>query len=111
MRSSKSFFGKESTRNLYRRPGLAVGLAVLLVITATAVGQARKTNAAAISLTGGGSHTCILVDGTVRCWGYLATVGAPRTTDRPVPVAVSGLPAGILQISASSGHTCALTPT
>jgi alpha-tubulin suppressor-like RCC1 family protein len=95
-----------------QRTGQAVGLAVLLFIAVTTVGQARKTTSTVtLTLAGGGSHTCILVDGVVRCWGYLAAVGAPRTTDRPVPVAVSGLPAGIRQISASSQHTCALTPT
>ena len=101
-------------KSTLRKIILAAGLVVMLVLPASIAGQARESNstaAAAISLAGGGSHTCALMDGTVRCWGYRSMVGSARTTDSPVPVAVSGLPAGIQQISASSDHTCALTST
>jgi alpha-tubulin suppressor-like RCC1 family protein len=102
-------------RNILSRLIFTTGLVLMLVLPANAagLGQSDKSTAAAtISLASGNSHTCALVDGYVRCWGYALSVGAPLTTDRPVPVAVSSLPAGIQQISASGGaHTCALTPT
>jgi alpha-tubulin suppressor-like RCC1 family protein len=56
-------------------------------------------------------HACALEGaGTVECWGYngYGQLGDGTSTDRRVPVRVSGL-TGVVEISAGGGHTCALT--
>jgi hypothetical protein len=69
-----------------------------------------------IAITAGyDNHTCALTDsGAVWCWGDnyngqlgngVSGYGAHSTT----PVAVTGLPSGIVAISAGTYHTCALT--
>jgi len=69
----------------------------------------------AVSISGRGDHTCIvLASGALRCWGYNADgqLGNGETTNRSVPVAVSGITDGVItdavQISASFYHNCAL---
>jgi alpha-tubulin suppressor-like RCC1 family protein len=67
------------------------------------------TGVTAIAL--GYFHACALKRaGTVECWGYngYGQLGDGTTTDRRIPVRVSGL-AGVIAISAGGGHTCALT--
>ncbi len=67
----------------------------------------------AIDIAVGEGHACALrATGVVSCWGDDA-VGQlgdndGDTTDSAVPVDVTGLPAGILQIVAGQDHTCAL---
>jgi alpha-tubulin suppressor-like RCC1 family protein len=69
-----------------------------------------ETGAAAV--TAGGSHTCALsVAGAVTCWsreGRTLGVG-DATISTAAPVAVAGMTAGVVAVSAGSGHTCALT--
>ncbi len=63
----------------------------------------------------GDRHTCALIGGAVQCWGdqtygQLGN-GVTSTTPALVPVAVMGLPAGIVAITAGGYHTCAVTAT
>ena len=59
-----------------------------------------------------GQHlTCAVVtDGAVKCWGAndQGQLGNATTTDSAIPVAVSGLVAGVTAIAAGREHACAI---
>lgn len=62
-------------------------------------------------IVGGGFHTCAITDsGGVKCWGNntYGQLGDNTTTNRLVPVAVSGLTSGVASIAAGRYHTCAV---
>ncbi len=67
---------------------------------------------AAIVSGPGADHTCaITMTGRLLCWGsnYYGELGDGTTTDRAVPVAVTGLSSGVAGASAGQTFTCAWT--
>jgi alpha-tubulin suppressor-like RCC1 family protein len=62
------------------------------------------------AIAAGGSHTCALIDGGVKCWGdnESGELGDGTTKNRPQPVSVKGLPSGVREISLGFLHSCAL---
>lgn len=76
--------------------------------------QVSGLNSGVIAISAGRAHTCaLLTDGSVKCWGDNGNgqLGDGTTTMHTTPVAVNGLPAGILSIASFSDHTCAVTAT
>ncbi len=60
----------------------------------------------------GGSHSCAVTSsGGVKCWGFNGDgqLGDGTTTQRLLPVDVSGLTSGVATVAAGVNHSCALT--
>jgi alpha-tubulin suppressor-like RCC1 family protein len=64
------------------------------------------------TISAGSQHTCALVGGGVRCWGFNSSgqLGDGTTTERQSPTVVRDLTDAI-QVSAGSTHTCAVRAT
>ncbi|MFH1434401.1 MAG: hypothetical protein ABIJ56_01670 [Pseudomonadota bacterium] len=65
----------------------------------------------ALNVTVGGYHTCVMIDSTdIRCWGQNdeGQIGDGTTSSKTLPVAVTGLPGGLLAVSPGFYHTCGL---
>lgn len=64
------------------------------------------------ALAVGGRHACALrASGVAVCWGQNAfgQLGDGTLEDRTSPVAVTGLPSGVVELAAGGYHTCART--
>jgi alpha-tubulin suppressor-like RCC1 family protein len=73
--------------------------------------QVLELPEAAVEIGAGGFHSCArAASGAVYCWGDNSTgqLGDGTTTERHVPVRVTGLPAA-RSISLGDSHTCATT--
>ncbi|HOU13004.1 MAG TPA: hypothetical protein PKZ84_07790, partial [Anaerolineae bacterium] len=101
------------------RLAIFVGLSFLLIVLAVVIpvrllySSAAPNSAPLVVLDLGMSHSCALIEGGVRCWGYNAygQLGTNDLADRPVPVQVSGLVSGTKMIAVGSFHSCALLDT
>ncbi|MEM7798665.1 MAG: dockerin type I domain-containing protein [Chloroflexota bacterium] len=72
----------------------------------------REMDEVLVEIAAGESHTCALtVDGVVKCWGGNAQgqIGDGSTTERLLPITISGLGSNVKAIAAGQTHTCALT--
>ncbi len=63
----------------------------------------------ATALAGGGYHTCAIVSGAERCWGYnfYGQLGDNSLSQSLVPITVSGLASGVTATTAGVYHSCA----
>jgi len=70
----------------------------------------QATQATMIASTSGYT-TCVAINGDLKCAGSGANgrLGNGGTTDSMIPVQVSGLTSGVLQVASTSDATCALT--
>jgi alpha-tubulin suppressor-like RCC1 family protein len=90
--------------------GIAIVYVGLLGAMLLAVPRSARAEAALPRLALGYYHTCALKqDGSVWCWGLSpdGQIGDGTFVGRPVPVQVSGLASGVVEISAGTHHTCA----
>jgi alpha-tubulin suppressor-like RCC1 family protein len=64
----------------------------------------------ATALAAGGYHTCAIVSGAQKCWGYnvVGQLGIGSFADSHVPVTVSGLSSGVSAASSGVYFSCAL---
>jgi alpha-tubulin suppressor-like RCC1 family protein len=78
-------------------------------------GDGQSPHAVASRVTAvaaGAAHACALTSaGGVECWGanQFGQLGDGTRTRHAGPVSVSGLPRGVIAVTAGGGHTCALT--
>ena len=84
--------------------------------TSTVTTPTNVLNSSAATMTGvqyvtaGRDHTCALVNGSVRCWGYNgnAQLGDGTIVDRLVATQTTGLTSGLLMAAIGSYHSCAV---
>jgi alpha-tubulin suppressor-like RCC1 family protein len=65
-----------------------------------------------IGLSAGSAHVCALTDaGGVKCWGWNGNgqLGNSTVTNSQVPVDVTGLAGGVIDLALGSAHSCGLT--
>jgi alpha-tubulin suppressor-like RCC1 family protein len=65
-----------------------------------------------VAVAAGEYHSCALTSGgAVQCWGSngVGSLGDGTLTDRPTPVAVSGLSSGVVSLATGTWHSCAVT--
>lgn len=98
-----------------RSGALGVAATTTIATTGTTVSSFPMGSATALSgLRAGGDSTCVIVDGSPRCWGanFLGQLGVGDTVQRnaPTPLAAPfGARTDVVEIAPGSEHTCART--
>ena len=67
-----------------------------------------------VQISAGYRYTCALLDtDAIKCWGYnaLGQLGDGTKENRTIPVDVTSLSSGVVQISAGDYHACTLLDT
>jgi alpha-tubulin suppressor-like RCC1 family protein len=72
--------------------------------------QVGGLSSGARALALGDLHSCAIVDGAMKCWGYNSDgeLGNNQTTNSTSAIQVSGLSQGVQAIAAGGFHTCAV---
>lgn len=95
----------------------ALGLSMAVIPLNTGPVRVSGIAPSSVSMVASGyAHTCVIVNGAAKCWGYGRTGelgrGVPLTgvgsDDSTSPVQVSGLTSAVTAISAGYSHTCAI---
>ncbi len=62
------------------------------------------------AIAAGNFHTCAIVSGAARCWGYNANgqLGVPTPTETNAVVQVGNLTSGVTDITTGGSHSCAI---
>jgi alpha-tubulin suppressor-like RCC1 family protein len=73
----------------------------------------QSISAGATAISANNNHTCAVIAGAVKCWGYgggVGRLGVGDTTDRNVPTNVDhpALQSGALGVSAGKDYSCAI---
>ncbi|MFV1991758.1 MAG: RCC1 domain-containing protein [Acidimicrobiales bacterium] len=86
-------------------------IVAILLLTGLVSKQDGVSAAGVVQVEGGSLHTCaITAGGGLQCWGAnsYGQLGDGTTTDSSVPVVVSGLQNGVLDVAAGLWHSCAV---
>ena len=99
----------------YDHTGLTDGTTYYYLLTAVnSAGASAPTDEVSATpqaqISGGHSHTCIVLDGGAKCWGwgFYGQLGNYTNSTAHTPRQVRGLTSGVTQITAGREHTCAL---
>ena len=71
---------------------------------------ATKFNSGATAVVTGGTHSCAVTSGLLRCWGdnLSGQVGDGQSNSRALPRLVTGMTAGVTSVAAGKNHACAV---
>lgn len=61
-------------------------------------------------LSAGYAHTCVIQEGSLKCWGLNESgqLGDGTADDQPMPTQVVGMGSGVTAVAAGVAHTCAI---
>ncbi|MBT8492659.1 MAG: RCC1 repeat-containing protein, partial [Deltaproteobacteria bacterium] len=88
------------------RPGSSTSTPLNVVVD-----DERTPLSGVTAIAAGLEHTCVIVDGGVKCWGLgdEGQLGDGQLTTSNLPVDVVGLAGTAVALTAGNNHTCALT--
>ncbi len=94
---------------------IAVGLGSLVIGTTLASADTNENPASELSplLSAEGFHSCVVIDGGTKCWGYnsYSQLGNGTSNDANTPTDVTGLGSGVTAITTGNFTSCAIVNT